>query len=193
MNKEQISNTSVEKEQTSNAPVGRIDKVEPAREFHASTGGKWIPILKSFNPFGPMAEAYAKTLAYNIEKKRLEVELTRIERQADIIENVIDSSFKLKMEELTHRRMALVGFYETVNAELQRLHIERVAVLEMAQLAQKKSFEEGLPIEERKMYKEMAVEITKELPRFGEKSNESLQKIIDALPPVEISPKLLEG
>ena len=41
--------------------------------------------------------------------------------------------------------------------------------------------------------KEMAVEITKELPRFGEKSNESLQKIIDALPPVEISPKLLEG
>ena len=186
MNKEQTSNAS-------NTSVGKIDKVEPVREFHASTEGKWIPILKSFNPFGPMAEAYAKTLAYNIEKKRLEVELTRIERQADIIEDVIDSSFKLKMEELTHRRMALVGFYETVNAELQRLHIERGAVLEMAQLAQKKSFEEDLPIEERKMYKEMAVEITKELPRFGEKSNESLQKIIDALPPVEISPKLLEG
>ena len=181
------------KEQTSNASVGKIDKVEPAREFHASTEGKWIPILKSFNPFGPIAEAYAKTLAYNIEKKRLEVELTRIEEQANIIKEGIDSMFKLKMEELTHRRIALIGFYETVNAELQRLHIERRSVLEMAQLAQKKSFEEGLSIEERKIYKEMAVEMTKDLPRFGETSNQSLQKIIDALPPVEISPKLLES
>ena len=180
-------------QKTSNTSVGKIDRVDPAREFHNSTGGKWIPILKAFNPLGAIAESYAKTLAYKIETKRLEVELTRIEEQADIAHHVIDGTFKLKMEELTHRRIALVGFYETVNAELQRLHIERVKVLEMAQLAQQQSFEKGLSIEERQMYKEMAIEMTRELPRFGDQANTSLQKLIDALPPVEISSKLLES
>lgn len=123
----------------SNVSVGNIDRVEPAREFHHSTGGKWVSILKAFNPFGAIAEAYAQTLAYRIETKRLEVELARIEKQADIAHDVIDKSFKLKMEELIHRRIALVGFYETVNAELQRLHIERVKVLEMAQEATMRS------------------------------------------------------
>ena len=178
---------------TGNVSVGKIDKVEPAREFHNSTGGKWIPILKAFNPLGAIAESYAKTLAYKIETKRLEVELARIEEQASIAHHVIDNSFKLKMEELTHRRIALVGFYETVNAELQRIHIQRMAVLEMAQLAQRKSFENGLSIEERQMFKEMAIEMTKQLPHFGDKANESLKQLVQALPPVEISPKLLEG
>ena len=63
----------------------------------------------------------------------------------------------------------------------------------MAQLVQQKSFEKGLPIEELQLYKDMAIEMTKELPHFGDKANESLQKLIDALPSVEISPKLLEG
>ena len=179
--------------QKSNASVGKIDKVEPVREFHNSTGGKWIPILKAFNPLGAVAESYAKTLAYKIETKRLEVELTRIEKQANIAHHVIDNSFKLKMEELTHRRIALIGTYEEVNAELQSLHIGRVKVLEMAQFAQQKSFEKGLPIEERQIYKEMAIEMIRELPRFGDQADASLQKLIDALPPVEISPKLLEG
>lgn len=180
-------------QKTSNASVGKIDKVEPAREFHNSTGGKWIPILKVFNPLGAIADSYAKTLAYKIETKRLEVELARIEEQASIAHHVIDNTFKLKMEELTHRRIALVGFYETVNAKLKKDHIERVEVLKMAQLAQQKSFEKGLPIEERQTYKEMAIELTKQLPLFGDKANESLQKLIDTLPPVEISSKLLEG
>jgi hypothetical protein len=173
--------------------VGKIDKVDPASDFHKSTGGRWIPILKAFNPLGAIADGYAKTLAYKLETKRLDVELVRINKQADIATDVIDKTFKLKMEELAHRRIALIGFYQTVNNELERLHIERVKVLEMAQLAQQKAFENGLTIEERQMFKEMAIEITRELPHFGDKSNESLQKLVQALPPVMISPKLLEG
>ena len=79
-------------------------------------------------------------MAYKIETKRLEVELDRIEKQANIAHHVIDNSFKLKMEELTHRRIALVRLYETVNVELERDHIERVEVLKMAQIAQQQSF-----------------------------------------------------
>ena len=178
---------------SNNQSPGKIDAVEPANEFHKSTGGKWISILKAFNPFGAIGEAYAKTLAYKIEAKRLDVELNRIKEQANIAHDVIDKTFKLKMEELSHRRIALIGFYQTVNAELQRLHIELVKVMEMAQLAQQKAFEAGLSIEERQMFKEMSIEMTRELPNFGDKSNESLQKLVQALPPVEISPKLLEG
>ena len=181
------------KEETSKTSIGKIDRVEPAREFHNSTGSKWIPILKSFNPFGAIGEAYAETLAYKIETKRLEIELTRIEKQAEVIDATIDKSFKLKMEELEQRRIALIGFYQTVNAELQRLHIERETVLEMAQLAQQKSFENDLSIEKCQMYNEMAIEMIKQIPLFGDQSNEIFQKLINALPPVEISPKLLDG
>ena len=80
-----------------------------------------------------------------------------------------------------------------VNAELERLHIERTKVLEMAQMAQQKAFENNISFEEKQMYKEMAIEMTRELPNFGDKSNQSLQQLVQALPPVEISPKLLEG
>ena len=181
------------REETSKTSVGKIDKVEPAREFHNSTGNKWIPILKAFNPFGMIGEAYAKTLAYKIETKRLEVELIRIEEQAKIAHDFMDKSFKLKVEELEQRRIALVSFYQTVNAELQRRHIEREKVLEMAQLAQQKSFVNGISIEERRMYNEMAIEMTKQVPLFGAQSNETLQKLVNALPPVEIPPKLLDA
>ncbi len=190
-----VSNTRKENQmpEDKNQSVGKIDAVTPANEFHKSTEGKWVPVLKAFNPFGAIADTYAKTLAYKIESKRLEVEIMRIKEQAAIAHGIIDKSFKLKMEELYHRRIALVGFYQTVNAELERLHIERVKVLEMAQLAQQKTFEPGLAIEERQMFKEMSIEMTRELPNFGSRANESLQQLVQALPPVEISPKLLEG
>jgi len=170
-----------------------VASVAPARGFQESGGGTWVSVLRAFNPLGPIANMYARTLAYKIEKKRLEVELSRVKEQARIAHNVIDSTFRLKMEELEQRRIALIEFYETVNDELERLHIERVKVLEMAQLAQRKSFESDLPLESRRLFKDMAVEMTRELPHFGEKSNESLKNLVQALPPVEITTKLLEG
>ncbi len=176
-----------------NLTSSKIDAVEPAVGFHQATDNKWVSIFKSFNPFGTIGEMYTKTLAYKIESKRLDVEIQRINEQASIMHDAIDKTFQLKMEELSHRRIALVGFYQTVNNELERLHIERVKVLEMAQFAQKKAFEEGLSIEERQLYKDMSIEMTKQLPTFGNNANETLQKLVQALPPVEISPKLLEG
>ncbi|WP_020585825.1 hypothetical protein [Desulfobacter curvatus] len=177
---------------TQKESVGKIDKVD-APHSAPSPENKWIPVLKAFNPLGAIAEAYARTLAYKIEAKRLDAELERINKQAEIAHDVIDKTYCLKMEELKHRRIALIGFYQTVNAELERLHIERREVLEMAKLAQKKTFEPNITLEERQMYKDMTTEITRELPKFGEKSNESLKNLVEALPPVEISPRLLEG
>lgn len=185
-------NDSEKKIQESQNPhVGKIDKVDSIESFHKSTDGKWIPILKAFNPFGAIAESYAKTLAYKIETKRLDVELVRIKEQANIAHNVIDKSFRLKITELENRRISLIVFYQTVNNELEKLHIERIKVLEMAQFAQQQAFLPELSIEERKLFAEMSIETTKLLPIFGDKSNESLQNLILALPPVAISSKLL--
>jgi len=176
-----------------NLSPGKMDAVLPAKEFRKPTGGRWAPILKVFSPLGRIADMYARTLAYKIESKQLDIEIQRINKKAEIAHDAIDKTFKLKMKELLHRRIVLVEFYQTVSAELERLHIERAKVLEMAQIAHQKALENGLTIEERRMFKEMAIEMTRELPNFGSRANESLQKLVQALPPVEISPRLLEG
>jgi len=180
-------------QENQHAFVGKIDKVDAVKVFHETTGDHWIPILNTFNPLGMMADAYAKTLAYKIETKRLDVELVRVREQATIVHHLIDASLDLKITELEHRRMALSGFYHTVNAELEWLHIERALVLEMAKAAQQKAFTEGLSLAERLLYQEMCIVIISQLPIFGDKANESLQKLVQALPPVTLSSKLWEG
>jgi len=182
----------LDKSSTYKESVGKLEPVSPSQEPTAPDG-KWLPIFKAFNPFGAIAESYAKTLAYKIETKRLEVERQRIIEQAEIAHDVIDKTYRLKMEKLEHRRIALVGFYTTVNAELDRLHIERMEVLKMAQFSQQKMSDPSTPMEEKLMYKEMTIEMTRELPRFGDKANASLQQLVQALPPVDIANKLLEG
>jgi hypothetical protein len=172
--------------------VGHIDKVEPGIDLANSKGkGSWITVIKAFNPLGHLQESYAKTLAYKIETKRLHTELERIKEQAKLANNVVNNNFKLKMEELQQRRINLMGYYTTVNNELQRLHIERTQVLEMAQLAQKQAFDPKISFEEKNMFKDMAIEMTRELPRLVSESNVSLKTLANALPPVEIPAQLL--
>ncbi len=169
-----------------------IDAIAPCESFYNLTNCKWGSVLKEITPLGIIAESYAKTLAYKIETKRLDVEITRIKEQSKIFHNMLDNNFKLKMEELRQRRISLMCFHETVDTELHQLHIERETVLEMAQLSQQKAFEPGLSMEERQLHKEMTLELTRQLPGFGGKANETLQKLVQALPPVEISPCLIE-
>lgn len=184
-------NTEETKEKSKKS-VGHIDKVDFNSDLANSKGkGSWLTVIKAFNPLGHLQEAYAKTLAYNIERKRLNIELERVQEQAKLANNVIDKNFKLKMEELQQRRINLMGYYTTVNNELERLHIERTQVLEMAQLAQKQAFDKNISFEEKSMFKEMAIEMTRELPRLVDQSNVSLKTLANALPPVEISTKLL--
>jgi len=172
---------------------GKIDKVDPATSFHESTGNKWISILKAFNPLGPIADAYAQTLAYRIETKRLKIELTRVQEQAKLADKAIQATLEIELEKLAQRRLALEYFYKTVTTQLEHLHIERMKVLEMAELATKKALESGLDIEERRMYKEMATEMTSQIPNFGDRANESLKTLVQALPPIQIPAGLLTG
>ncbi|HHK5987826.1 hypothetical protein ACTHSQ_00970 [Neisseria sp. P0009.S008] len=183
----------MENQKVNQPSIGKIDRVESIGQFHNATGGKWLNFFQAINPLGMIAEAYARTLAYKIEIKRLEVEELRIIEQAKIAHNVINSTFQLKMAELENRRMELVGVYETVNRELERLHIERKTVLEMAKLAQQASFDPNISIEEKKLHQEMTIQLTKELPNFGNQASISLQNLVQSLPKIEITQKLLEG
>lgn len=172
---------------------GKIDKVDPATSFHESTGNKWVSVFKAFNPLGAMADAYAQTLAYRIETKRLKIELTRVQEQAKLADKAIQATLEIELEKLSQRRLALEYFYKTVTTQLEHLHIERMKVLEMAELATRKALQDGVDIEERKMYKEMATEMTSQIPHFGDRANESLKTLVQALPPVQIPSGLLTG
>lgn len=173
--------------------LAKIDGINSnMTSFHQSTGGIWLDFFKSINPLGTIADMYAKTLAYRIEVKRLEAEQERIKQQAAIAHHVIDKTFQLKMEELTQRRIALVGFYETLNRELKRIHIERKKVLAMLQQTHQACLKPNISLEERKIYKELTLEMTRELSNFGNQANIQLQTLIQSLPKVDITNRLIE-
>lgn len=164
--------------------MSKIDKVEPRKIIQREDS--WHSVLKAFNPLGTAAKAYAETLAYRLEAKRLAVEAERIQAQAQTINNAINKTFQLKLEELQHRRIALERTFDIAEQQLHQLHIERMEVLKMANLAMKKTLEAGLSIEERTLFKELATEFTKQLPSFGDKANQNLSTLVTALPIIEM-------
>jgi hypothetical protein len=172
--------------------VGRIDKIDAAPPV-PDREATWVTVLKSFNPLGAAADAYARTLSYRIEVKRLALEAERVEKQAALAEKVIDGHFKLMMEGLEQRRIQLQRFYDTVQKQLGHLHLERMKVLEMAELANRKALADGVPLDERKLYKEMVTELTATIPQFGKQANESLETLVKSLPPVRIPSRLLSS
>jgi hypothetical protein len=163
--------------------IGKIEKVESIKD--------WEKVDNIMSPFGVIAEMYTKTLAYNIEVKRLDVEIIRIQEQAKIANNVIISTYKLKMKELQNRRIEIVKFYDVVQEELRNTHIERQQVLKMALKCQEESFKASLTLEEKKNLMDCSLELTKQLSVFGKNANQSLEKLVQSLPEIDISNKLL--
>lgn len=149
-------------------------------------------VSESFSAFGHIADMYARTLAYKLETKRLDAELKNIEVQAKLAHHTIERSFELKMEELLQKRASLIASYQAMNKELDGLHIARLDVLQMAQFAQKQAFDKSLSLEDRQFAKDMAMELVRELPRFNEQANQSIQKLVQALPSVEMPTNLLK-
>ena len=152
-----------------------------------------MSIIKLLNPLGYISDCYSKTLNYKLETKKLEKEIVEIRLQAKLMHTSIDSTLKLKMEELHQRRMVLAGFFESVHQEMERLHIERGEVLLLAKNFQAKSFEKGISIEEKKLFADYSTEILKQLPLFGNRASESLQQLVQAIPPVKIPLMLNNG
>lgn len=171
--------------------MGHIQKVDAATP--APEGDGWGRAASAFSPLGMVAEAYARTLAYRLEGKRLAIELRRVNAEFEVRKGVIDKTFKLKMEELEQRRLVLNRYFDTVQQQLKQLHIERVKILSMIDLAMKKTLEPGLSLEERRMFKEMVTEMSATLPVYAEKANQSLETLVKALPTIDMPRALLQG
>lgn len=151
----------------------------------------WVTVAKTFNPLGFVAEAYARTLAYRLETKRLDAEIQRVKIQAGVIHDALDKTYRLKMEELSHRRLEIDRFYDTVQGELKLLHIERMQVLKMAERASEMAFSKNIPSEHKLIYKDMATELISQLSVFGGKANESLDVLVKSLPSISMPDCLL--
>lgn len=171
------------------SPKLKIDKVDAAPPGPEQSA--WVGVLKSFNPLGTVAEMFAKTLAYRLESKRLAIEMERVRAQAAIATDLIDKSYRLKMEELEQRRVALNRYFDTVQQQLGHLHTERMQIMKMIEHSMKKTLEPGLSFEERRLFKEIVVELTSTLPQFAERANQSLQTLVQALPAVQMPAGLL--
>jgi hypothetical protein len=184
----------MQKNRTSDNVEGKsaitIDHV-PATNHESNADKSWVGNLKEVEALGVVAVAYANTLAYKLECKRLDGELKRISEQKIIITDIIKKSFELKWEHLRQRKMELDRFYKTLNKQLGDLHIERMQVLKLAEIMTKATLRDGIDSERRGLYKEMAIEFTKQIPIFADKANESLKKLVDALPEVKIPQGLL--
>ena len=155
------------------------------------TEANWVTVAKAFNPLGFVAEAYARTLAYRLETKRLDAEMQRVKAQAGVIHDALDKTYKLKMEELSQRRLEIDRFYDTVQGELKLLHIERMQVLKMAERASEMALSNNTSSEHKLIYKDMATELISQLSAFGGKANESLDVLVKSLPPISMPDRLL--
>lgn len=168
-----------------------IDAIDAKNPVQSESS--WVTVAKAFNPLGAAAEAYAKTLAYRLEVKRLDAELERVKTQAGVIHDALDKTFQLKMEELGQRRLEINRFYDTVQGELKLLHIERMQVLKMAERASEMAFSNETPLEQKLIYRAMATELVAQLPAFGGKANENLEVLVRSLPPISMPNRLLAG
>ena len=173
--------------------IKRIDKIEQSNILNSDVNSKCLPIIKNLNPINAISEAYAKTLAYRIEIKRLDAEIVRVNKQAEIALTTIDKIAQIQMEQLIHRRVAIEGFFKTVQDELHNKHLERLEIVKMAQNAQNAAFDLQYTSEERKMYSEMLVKLIEQISLLGQNASVELENLIKTLTPVEISPKLLEN
>jgi hypothetical protein len=170
----------------------KIDKVDQLERYHELSQDKqWVGGLKEFEILGVAAVAYAQTLAYKLECKRLDAELQRIKAQREFAEHTVDKTFDLKLKELNDRKCDLNNFYTTVNNQLSDLHIERMTVLKMAEIVTKKALEDNIDSETRIQLKDMALDLIKNVQIFGDKANVSLKTLVEALPKVKIQNGLL--
>jgi hypothetical protein len=164
--------------------VGRIDKVDAAPVERKSS---LVSFVNAVNPLGFVQDAYAKAIAYRIEVKRLDIELHRINKQAELQESFIDKSFQLEMEKLKQRRVIIEQHYATVQQELRQKHIERMKVLEWAETAFKYALDPNLPLEAKQFYQDMHKQCMEDVHRFGMSASASLDTLLKALPPMQVS------
>ena len=168
--------------------IGAIEKVDASISTSRQDSSS---MLAAFTPLGAIAEAYAKTLAYRLESKRLDAEVKRVKEQAAVIHKLIDKTHDTKMEELKQRRLGLEKIYQTVQMELKHKHLERMTFLKMIETASAQLYRPGLSMEERMLAKDMVGILSAQLVAFGEKANQSLDVLVRALPTVQTSLGLL--
>jgi hypothetical protein len=187
MTKKDLPNSEATKSKMRSSGIDRIESAPT----HAPIEKGWVTVLQKFNPLGAVAEAYGRTLMYRLECKRIDAELDRVRSQAAVVHDAIEKSFKLNIEDLTQRRVAINRFFDTVQGELGQHHLERMTVLKMAERATEHMLSSGLSLEERRNCKELASELTAQIPIFGDKANQSLQTLLNALPQVKLPDQLM--
>lgn len=126
------------------APIARTGmQVNPA-------AGAVLALVQAVNPLGVIAEAYARTLAYRLESRRIDVELRCMHELARLNHARIDNSYRLAMAKLCHQRQLIDRTFALVEQELGDLRIEREGLRRIAYLFSLKALGDGISSVDRK-------------------------------------------
>jgi len=163
-----------------------IDPIQAVVISENKNTNDWGAILKAVNPLGTIAEMYTKTLMYKVEIKRLDAEMERVKLQSAVTMKAIDATLALHMEELIQRRISMLSVFQTFQTQLEHLHIERKMMLETLAHFTSKIIENGVSIEEKKIYKELTFLVMSQLPQLNDKANLALSELVKTIPVVNI-------
>ncbi|HHV6870237.1 hypothetical protein [Haemophilus influenzae] len=156
--------------------------------------GTNLPALfEKINFLGAMVESYTRTLMYRAEIKRIDAQIEQIRLQSEIMHSKLNKAYQIEIEKINTRRAELTALYTTVNNELHNNHLERLELIKLTPILVKELTNAQLSIEEKIMIGDMIKDHSRLIKDIGERSNLSLDKLIDSLPKLEHHKFLIEG
>ncbi len=152
----------------------RIGKVD-APQITAQQDGGVALILKALNPVGVLMETYSRILAHRVEEKRLNIELERINREADIENKRIDRAFQLKLEGLHQRKYNIEKNCTELKKELKSKRISRMDIQKMADKAAERAMDSNISLDERRLFMDLRRELMEDIHKLGGAANALLE------------------
>lgn len=155
-----------------------------------SPAGGALSLLQVLNPLPHLAQAYARTLEYRAEVRRLELEASRLEAESLRIASAIDKAYRLKCEELAQRRAALDRHFSAMERELDGLRVDRDTVRAVLERAYDAALAPGLAPGQRRSLVELATQAQRDLGRCARRQRQVLEDMRAALPVVQVQRRL---
>ena len=141
---------------------------------------KWSGVISVFNVLSSASKSYAQIVAYEIETKKLEVEITKINQQAEVAKNVINKQFIYEMQKLQNKQEVILRNLNLAHQQLGDLRIDKQKIQNMRELSHKQMLNPNISLDEKQMHKDLIIKFGKDLKNLSKNSYLTFNKMIDS-------------
>jgi hypothetical protein len=127
-----------------------------------------------------VSKSYAQIMAYKTETKKLEVEITKINRQAEMAKNVIDKQFFYEMQKLKDKQSSILIGLKLAHQELGGLRIRKQDIQNMREAYHQQILNPNVSFKEKKMYGNLIIQLGKELKSLSKDSYLTFSKMVES-------------